>query len=184
MRILIFAIFWPMMALAQPTAIAPESVIGFLQMDTNGDGHEERVLLTLSDSNDVDLYIMPDTGAKPLAYVQAFTAINNDRLTLVAAGNSAFDVVQTTRHGQGTTVFSQRIGWVNGADAGYFTIGLTLRIYPRYENASVIDCTIDFLNGRLETTINEGEMQVFDVNMAPTRPGAPLPEGWNELCAG
>ncbi len=184
MRILVFLMFFPVLANAQPANITPESVIGFLRLDMNKDQMSERVLLTLDTEGTVDLYILPENTDEPVVYFKEFSATNSTAPTLVTSDDGGFEVAQRLRHGQGTTFFSERINWVEGPDEGYYTIGVTLRFYPRDENADVINCTVDFLNGRLETTINEGEMQLIEINMAPTQPGENLPEGWDELCAG
>ncbi len=184
MRFLVLLMFFPALASAQPASITPASVIGFLRLDMNKDRVDERVLLTLDRSGVIDLYIQPENASAPVVYFEAFSATNGTPPALLATDDGGFEVAQWMRHGQGSTYFSERINWVEGENAGYYTIGLTLRFYPRDENADVIDCTVDFLNGRLETTINEGAMQVMDVNMPPTPPGAPLPAGWDELCDG
>jgi len=184
MRFLVLLMFFPALASAQPATITPESVIGFLRLDMNEDRIDERVVLTLDNEGAIDLYIIPENADAAVVFVKEFSATNGPAPTLLASDDGGFEVAQSLRHGEGSTFFSEKINWVEGPDAGYYTIGVTLRFNPRDENADSINCTVDFLRGRLETTINEREMQVKDVNMPPTRPGEPLPAGWGELCDG
>ncbi len=183
MRLLIFLMFFPALAGARPAMIRPESIIGFLRLDLDKDRTPERVLLTMDAEGTVDLYILPGAAGGPVAYFGGFSATNGDAPTLRAVGGSAFEVVQFLRHGQGSTVFTEKIGWQAGPEAGYYTLGAGFRFSPRNEAGGEIVCKADFANNRLETRIGGGEIRVLEADFAPTRPGDPLPEGWDDLCA-
>ncbi len=178
MRIMVFLLFWPAMALAQLAPVPPNSVIGFLRLEQP----EARVVLTLDNEGTVGLYIFSESAETPAAYYPDFSATNGEAPALLPVGSGAFSVEQWTRHGEGTTWFSERISWLDGADAGFYTTGAAYRFNPRSEATPQVNCTVDFVTGELSVAVNDGAVRMVAVRLMPKRLGAGLPEGWDDGC--
>ena len=119
MRFFLIMLLAPVWALAQPTAINPASIAGYIRADLGGGPDEENVLLVYDSEGVIDLYIYNrfqenSVLRAPEIYVPHFEASTRNPPTLRLLPDRSFTVLISQSSGIGAYARATRIAYRNG----------------------------------------------------------------------
>ncbi len=179
MRLLLFMLLLPSLALAQPADISLAQVAGFARADFNGDTRTERVVLTLDPEGVIALYIYGEGEDVPLAYIPDFAATTGDAPILRQLPDKSFTIMLTGTTGLGYYARARKVTYV---DDGFYIVGLLNEFYPK-SGEGVRRCAYDLAGGVVTITRLSGAVLETPTDIGPLPLDGTLPDSLTNLCA-
>lgn len=180
MRIAVFFLLFPVLAMARPAMVDPAQVVGFARTDLNKDGYDERFVLVLDGEGGVDLFIFHETTGAPAVFVDNFleTTRYAPSIEAVGADDIAVTLHSTDAYGSHKQDWLIEWDWQNG---GYIVVGMGIETEPRMADTPPFSCGIDFLVGGVR--IVQGETVVNkEISVPPSPLQDPVPAASLALC--
>jgi len=185
MRLFLIFLLMPVWAMAQPMAINPASIAGYIRADLGGGPEEENVLLVYDNEGVIDLYIFHrslDSGvfAAPEIYVPYFEASTRNPPILCLLSDKSFTVLINQSSGIGAYARVTRIAYRNGA---FRIIGMLDEFYPN-TGEGVRRCAYDFEQDLASFTLLSGQEIEIGIGAGPLPLDGQPPEAISALCDG
>ncbi len=183
MRLFLLLMLLPTWAYAQPEAINPASIAGYIRADLGGGPEQENVLLVYDNEGAIDLYIFTralNSGVfrAPEIYVPGFAASPRNPPVLRLLPDKSFTVLINQSSGLGASAFATRIAYRNGA---FRIIGMLDEFYPN-TGEGVRRCAYDLERGVASFTAISGEVVEMGTDVGPLPLDGNLPSTLTEFC--
>ncbi len=183
MRLFLFLMLLPAWAYAQPEAINPASIAGYIRADLGGGPEQENVLLVYDNEGEIDLYIYNralNSGVfdAPEIYVPGFAASTRNPPVLRLLPDKSFTVLINQSSGIGASAFATRIAYRNGA---FRIIGMLDEFYPN-TGEGVRRCAYDLERGAASFTAISGEVLEISTDVGPLPLDGYLPNTLTDFC--
>jgi len=183
MRLFMLLMLLPTWAHAQPVAINPASIAGYIRADLGGGPEPENVLLVYDNEGAIDLYIYTrslNSGVfrAPEIYVPGFAYSTRTPPVLRLLPDKSFTVLVNQSSGLGASAFATRIAYRNGA---FRIIGMLDEFYPN-TGEGVRRCAYDLERGLASFTAISGEVVEISTDVAPLPLDGDLPNTLTEYC--
>jgi hypothetical protein len=183
MRLFLILLLAPAWAFAQPVAINPASIAGYIRADLGGGPEAENVLLVYDNEGVIDLYIFArslNSGAfrAPEIYVPYFEASTRTPPTLRLLPDKSFTVLVNQSSGIGAYARATRIAYRNGA---FRIIGILNEFYPN-TGEGVRRCAYDLEQGVASFTALSGKVLEISTEVQPLELDGQLPATLTQFC--
>ncbi len=183
MRLIFTLLLAPVWAVAQPVAINPTTVAGYIRANLDGRAGAETVLLVYDEVGEIDLYIYnrsQNSGVMraPEIYIAGFAASTRNEPVLRLLPDKSFTVLINQSSGLGASAYATRIAYRNGA---FRIIGVLDEFYPN-TGEGVRRCAYDLERGKASFTALSGEVLEVTTDIGPLPLGGYLPSALTDFC--